>query len=153
MRPTVRERIENRIKKDPSGCWLWTGCIIDGTNNGYGQVSVSGKMKLVHRAYWEIINGPIPEGLFVLHTCDNPPCINPGHLFLGAHTDNMQDMIKKGRKSKVVWNTNVMKCKHGHQFDEKNTRITIEKGKTRRACRTCVNINSYRYRAKRKTNG
>lgn len=71
-------------------CWIWTGPRVRG---GYGRAGVN----LAHRLAWERANGPIPEGLFVLHRCDNPPCCNPSHLFLGTHDDNMRDRDAKGR--------------------------------------------------------
>lgn len=64
---------------------------------GYGATSPKGKYKLVHRVAWEVANGPIPKGMFVLHRCDVRTCINPDHLFLGTHKDNMRDMQQKRR--------------------------------------------------------
>jgi hypothetical protein len=75
-------------------CWVWTGGTVGG---GYGRFG-RGKV-LAHRHAWEITNGPIPDGLDVLHRCDNPPCVRPDHLFLGTHTDNMRDMFTKGRRA------------------------------------------------------
>lgn len=144
----IQERIEKRLVIDTSGCWIWMG----GTSHGYGHIKINGKTKKVHRVMWELTNGPIPEGIFVLHTCDIPECANPDHLFLGTHTDNMRDMIKKGRKSPIVRNTGITHCKHGHSFDEKNTRYYMWKGKEHRSCRTC-NTLRLRLRAKRKANG
>ena len=78
-----------------TGCWLWDGRDI----KGYGAVSVANKSKLAHRVSYEYHKGPIPDGMFVLHKCDMPLCINPEHLFLGTHAENMADMKRKGRGS------------------------------------------------------
>ena len=72
--------------------WLGYRC-----PQGYGRVWIDGKYTGAHRAAWEQFNGPIPIGLCVLHRCDNPPCINPRHLFVGTHQDNMADRDRKGR--------------------------------------------------------
>lgn len=75
-------------------CWLWLG---RPTPRGYGHQRWDGKMMRAHRVAWLISIGPIPTGLFVLHHCDNPPCVNPAHLWLGTHDDNMRDRQEKGR--------------------------------------------------------
>lgn len=79
----------------PDECWLWQGFR---NPQGYGQFNYHKKAYRVPRLCWEIHFGAIPEGLWVLHRCDNPPCCNPNHLFLGTPTDNAQDMIQKGRR-------------------------------------------------------
>lgn len=75
-------------------CWVWQDSL---TKSGYGQMKVAAKMVLAHRLSWIIHNGSIPKGTQVLHQCDNPSCVNPNHLFLGDHDDNMKDMAKKKR--------------------------------------------------------
>jgi hypothetical protein len=82
------------------GCWGWNGSTDE---NGYGRVSAYTDddrwvPHLAHRISWELHNGPIPDGLLVLHQCDNPPCSRPDHLFLGNQLDNMQDCVSKGRR-------------------------------------------------------
>lgn len=79
----------------PDECWEWTS---PRWEQGYGAYKTGGKMYKAHRVMWEKAHGmPIPDGLLVCHTCDNPPCVNPAHLFLGTHVDNGQDMSQKGR--------------------------------------------------------
>jgi hypothetical protein len=77
----------------PGGCWLWTA---DKTA-GYGRFWFNGRLARANRVAWELTHGPIPDGQWVLHRCDTPACVNPDHLFLGTHNDNVADMVAKGR--------------------------------------------------------
>lgn len=94
---SLRERLYSRIKITPNGCWEFTGYRSAG---GYGELGRGrrgeGNIR-AHRAAWELEHGPIPTGMSVCHACDNPPCCNPDHLFLGTHRANMRDMTSKGR--------------------------------------------------------
>ena len=82
-------------KVDRSGeCWVWTGYRL---KSGYGSLHIRPRRLLAHRYSWELANGPIPAGQYVCHTCDNPPCVRPDHLFLGTSHDNHADMLAKGR--------------------------------------------------------
>lgn len=92
----------SRVKiSDFFSCWEWQAA----TNSaGYGHVGRSGRHILCHRLAWEFAYGPIRNGLCVLHKCDNPPCVNPNHLFQGTIRDNSLDMVKKGR---ARWNSAV----------------------------------------------
>lgn len=99
---------------DEHGCLVWP-YQLNRTGSGYGQVTISGRKEYVHRVAWELTNGPIPAGLQVLHRCDNPPCFEPDHLFLGTQADNIRDALAKGRldtttgaeASKVKWRQRV----------------------------------------------
>lgn len=92
---TLREGFEKFVIRNTEGCWGWKGCCPK--NPGYGQFRASMKLVRSHRASWELHYGPIPNGMSVLHRCDNYICSNPEHLFLGNNIDNIRDMISKGR--------------------------------------------------------
>lgn len=85
------------IQRGPGECWPWAAA----TNlGGYGIFQINGKPYGAHRVAYIIKNGDIPEPMCVCHTCDNPPCCNPAHLWLGTMTDNRADCVRKGRQAK-----------------------------------------------------
>lgn len=75
-------------------CWLWAGYL---NKDGYGKFRYKGHVRGAHRISWILFKTPIPNGLCVLHKCDNPKCVNPSHLFIGTQIDNIKDMVKKKR--------------------------------------------------------
>lgn len=85
-----------RIKKNENGCWNWIGGKF---SSGYGAFSIGGKNKLAHRISYLMNTGTITNNMSVCHSCDNPSCVNPEHLWLGTAMDNVQDKIKKGRSN------------------------------------------------------
>jgi hypothetical protein len=93
---TFPQRFWSKVKKT-DGCWLWTGAKKEW---GYGVIGRGRNIDLLeraHRASWILNRGPIPKGMWVLHRCDNPPCVNPDHLWLGTRQDNTDDMMSKKR--------------------------------------------------------
>jgi hypothetical protein len=96
----IAVRLERYTLRQPNGCWEWQGSRLP---QGYGILGIKKRNHYAHRVSWEQHHGPIPPGMCVLHRCDNPPCLNPAHLFLGTQGDNMRDMAKKGRaKAKLT---------------------------------------------------
>ena len=90
------ERFWNKVMKivETDECWEW---IAFKNKDGYGLFGYNGKNQKAHRVSWQLHNGPIPDGLCVLHKCDNPSCVNPNHLFLGTNADNIKDRVNKNR--------------------------------------------------------
>ncbi len=90
----LADRFWAKVEKTGS-CWNWSGAKV--ARDGRGQLWAHGRLDVAPRVSWELHNGPIPEGLWVLHTCDNPACVRPAHLFLGTCSDNGMDSASKGR--------------------------------------------------------
>lgn len=94
----TRKRLLKSIEVDENNCWNWK---LYKTKSGYGTTNYRKKVgQRAHRVSWLVNRGEIPNDYYVLHKCDNPACINPEHLFLGTHTENMKDMKEKGRACK-----------------------------------------------------
>lgn len=100
-RLSPEERFWAKVEKT-DGCWIWSGATNKSGPFGYGQFRIPGNRVPAHRVAWEMIHGPVPEGLWVLHDCDMPKCVNPSHLFLGTAKDNAADMIAKGRNRRHI---------------------------------------------------
>lgn len=113
-----------------TACLVWTG----GKAKGYGVRKYQGRQQYVHRIAWMEAHGPIPPGMIICHRCDNPPCYNVEHLFMGTYSDNNFDAAKKGRKSQQQRTH----CPRGHALVEPNLMASrLKRG--HRVCRICGN--------------
>jgi hypothetical protein len=115
-------RFWQRATRRDNGCRVWTGQL---TEAGYGRFPIGGKHRLAHRVAWTLANDrAIPAGMFVCHHCDNPACVEPSHLFLGTHTDNMHDMLSKGRQGARPCHTHPERIARGTRMP--NAKLTDE---------------------------
>lgn len=114
-------------------CWEWSG---NRSSKGYGILQIDSKRKRATHVAWSLYRGEIPQGMWLLHRCDCPSCVNPNHLFIGNNDDNVRDRVAKGR----TINQNMLKthCKNGHPFTGQNLFLTSRRGgKFDRNCRIC----------------
>jgi hypothetical protein len=142
-RMPVEDRFWSKVRRGGTDeCWEWTA----GTNDdGYGVIKVDGRDTGAHRIAWVLIarRGPVPDGMVVMHSCDNPPCVNPAHLSLGTVADNNADRHAKGRtvmptNGPDFWRAKTH-CPQNHPYDGDNVRYRKD---GRRRCAAC-----YRERA------
>lgn len=131
-----------RTKRDlDTGCLEWVGARSTG---GYGQVKVAGRCLYAHRIAWAFTTGEDPGPMDVLHHCDNPPCVEPRHLFLGTAVDNAADMVAKGRGYRQE---RAAYCRRGHPRYGANLYVSPRGA---RCCRRCVAINARAYRDRKR---
>lgn len=120
-------------------CWEYQG---NTNRGGYGTLEWRGRKWKAHRVAYTLAKGEIPDGLEVLHSCDNPPCVNPEHLRVGSQSDNMRDAFGRGRKRfDPAWLASYHErrraaktCTYGHPWDQRNT---AHRKDGSRYCRTC----------------
>lgn len=154
---TLNDRFWEKVDKESSQifyngtrCWEWTA---SKNITGYGKINIGGKLFGSHRFAYELTYGEIPDGLNVLHRCDNPPCCNPDHLFLGTHSDNSKDMSEKGRVSfgENHWNSKlteerVIKIRNEFSFGNiTHTELSKKYNVSRRTIGDIVNKKLWRH--------
>ena len=119
-------RLISKVHFHPwGGCWEWTGAR---NHKGYGMINIGGKTRRAHRVAYYLHTGESPE--MVCHSCDNPKCVNPAHLWGGTVADNARDMYDKGRAA----NQQKTHCPKGHPYEGENLRIRKCGARTCRAC-------------------
>ena len=138
-----KEQFESHVEKVPeAGCWIWMQTLL---HNGYGRSCHAGKRILAHRLSYTLYKGHIPNGACILHRCDIRCCVNPEHLYLGNHSDNIRDMLDR-KGTSHYFNSEATHCKWGHEFTKENT-YTWNGG---RACKMCHAERSRQWRANKK---
>lgn len=142
---TFEERLWAKVdRRGPDECWPWTGAR---KSDGYGHIAVNGHHKLAHRATYELLVGPIPDGLVIDHLCRVPHCVNPGHMEPVTLGENSRRGV--GIKHAAEIRRARTHCKRGHEFTPENTYIN---SRGCRVCRTCQRMHGRAHDLKRRNN-
>lgn len=137
---SVKDRFWSRVAiAGKDDCWEWRAGRVAA---GYGSFYMAGFLYRANRVAWAFHNATDPGDLHVCHTCDNPPCCNPAHLFLGTTQDNMKDMVRKGRRVFPF----ATHCPQGHAYSPENT--YLHKGR-HQYCKECTRTRSREWHRKR----
>lgn len=132
----IEKRFADKFTRPRSGCWEWTA---SKQPSAYGKYWTGDKLVRAHRHSFEVFCGPIPDGKYVCHRCDNPACVNPDHLFLGSNSDNMKDCHGKNRLKGAFKKQTT--CKRGHSLDAPTVYVRIDRnGRIVRTCNVCKAI-------------
>ena len=123
-------------------CWLWTGARYD---TGYGEAAVNSRPRGAHRVAWELTNGAIPLGQLVCHSCDNPPCCNPAHLFLSTDAGNALDKVKKGRAPTKISAEAVLAIRARHASGEQQLTLARDFGLSKNMVWLIVNRKAWKH--------
>lgn len=127
---------------DASGdCWEWTGATV----KGYGAVRIKRRLWYAHRFAYELLVGPIPQGLELDHLCRNLPCVNPDHLEPVTHAENMRRGSQRGGRVLAALNRSKTHCPRGHPYDEASTAVY----RGQRHCRLCLRARARAYQERK----
>jgi hypothetical protein len=134
----LAERLLSNIEISPGGCWVWRGMV---NKDGYGRIRAYGKRVFTHRVAYELLVGPIPEGLTIDHICGHHRCLCPDHL---EPTTGVENVLRGGNSAKTH-------CIHGHAFDEENTHYAVNLKQPHRPhirqCKECMRTRQHIRRA------
>lgn len=136
-------RIERKIERADSGCWEWRGARC---GTGYGNLNVNGRMRQAHRVVYEMVRGPIPDGLHLDHLCRNRGCVNPDHLDLVSSREN----TLRSPVALAAINARKTHCPNGHPYDDANTYFWKTKTGLKRHCRICNRAQVAAYLSRKK---
>jgi hypothetical protein len=141
------EKVDNSAGR--SDCWPWIGAT-DG--KGRGQFWINGRLVRAPRVAWSLHhNQTFPPDKLACHTCDNPNCVNPAHIFVGSMSENIADAVRKGRHKANPeysgWQKHKTHCKRGHPLDGDN--LYLQSNGKGRGCRICQRMHNENYRARK----
>jgi hypothetical protein len=138
---SLRSRFLSFVRRDPSGCWLWTGAK---DRDGYGVIADAGRTLGAHRVSYELHKRPLPPGALIMHSCDTPPCVNPAHLSVGTKRSNAADMTAKGRRATKLTRLQVLEIRARVGDGESTAEVAAAFGVSTATVQSIVSRRSWR---------